>query len=172
EKGGYELEVRLQNPDVHSLFFARQLVAERADIPARIGVLRNLVAHAAHPAALNNNPLTLGSSIGLANGGAGTLGAFVRQGDVIGILSCSHVLARAGRAKENDSVYHPSPKDDALDSGEIGRLRRFVNLADEKKSHDADVAFAVLDASHKTGVANAIPKGQDWPKEGRPLRDI
>ncbi len=172
EKGKYELEVRLQNPDVQSFLFARQLVAERSDVPARVGVLRNLVAHAAHPAALNNKPLTLGSSVGLAKGGAGSLGGFVRQGEMIGILSCSHVLARAGRAAANDPIYHPSPKDDALANGEIAKLQRFVNLADRKPRYQADMAFGWLAAGHKAGVTNVVPKGHDWPSEGRALAEI
>ena len=168
---GFELEIRLQNPDVGSLLLARQLVTERVDLPARIGILKKLVVHGMHPAAMTNDTLTLGSSVGHAKGLAGSLGLFVQQGSSMGILSCSHVLARAGKAGEEDEVFHPSPKDDPLHHGAIGRLRRFVNLADTGAAHTADIALAILHKTCKIS-GNVVPRGHDWPSEGRGLGEV
>lgn len=167
ERDEFQLEVRLQYPDVYSLLKARRLVDERAAGKARIGVLKQLAAHSAvHPAALNNDPLTLGSSVGHATGAPGTLGLFVSVGTNRGFLSCSHVLAKCGKAVLGDAVFHPAPNDDRKNAA-VGTLRRFVDLS-TAGPHSMDAALAILEEGRRAGD-NRIPKGHGWPREGSSL---
>jgi hypothetical protein len=58
-----------------------------------------------------SSPLQSGYSICHYKDTAGTLGAVVRKGGKLYVLSNSHVLARAGKAKKGDPILFPSPYD-------------------------------------------------------------
>lgn len=57
------------------------------------------------------NPFQPGNSIGHFNTTAGTLGAVVTKGGELYILSNSHVLALAGKAKRGDAILYPGKID-------------------------------------------------------------
>lgn len=166
---GFVLEVRLQHADLQSLLYAQTLVKQRAGSGLPIGILSKVTGHAGvHPAALNNDPLTLGSSVAHVSGGPGTLGLFMQMGKKSGFLSCSHVLSNCGNARIGDAIHHPAPCD-SLEHEGIASLRTFVDLRGSGP-FAMDAAFAELaPGAHKGG--NSIPKGQDWPSEGRDLGD-
>ena len=72
----------------------------------------------------NGHTLFPGASIGLPDGGTGTLGGFVEDDYFTYILTNNHVAAESNMAKMGSSVIHPGPAD--ASSGEvIGRLSRF-----------------------------------------------
>lgn len=169
ENDGFEFEVRLQHANAQSVVRARTLVRERTGRDATIGVLSKITAYSggAHPAALNNAPLTLGSSIAHANGVPGSLGVFARSGKTVGFLSCSHVLANAGSAKAGDAIYHPAPNDNPVDHSPVATLRRFVDLRGSGPI-TMDAAFAAIEDKANIGD-NVVPKGEGWRNEGRAL---
>ncbi|MEW6547538.1 MAG: hypothetical protein AB1446_11605 [Bacillota bacterium] len=80
-------------------------------------------------------PLVPGVSIGHWRGGAGTLGAVVRDkrtGDLM-ILSNNHVLAngtdgRDDRARRGDPIRQPAPYDGGTEGDTVAHLERFVPL--------------------------------------------
>jgi hypothetical protein len=169
DNDAFALEVRLQHADLQSLFYAQTLVEQHAGGGVPIGLLSKVTAHSGvHPAALNNDPLTLGSSVAHVRGGPGTLGLFVQMGRTSGFLSCSHVLSNCGNAEVGDAIHHPAPCD-SLDHAGIGLLRSFVDLRGDGP-FAMDAAFAELvPGTRRDG--NIVPKGHDWPSEGRHLGD-
>jgi hypothetical protein len=168
--GMFEIELRLQNATVSALLRAKELARRHGMRSDSVGIVRKLVTHSApDPGALGNDPLTLGSSVGVVGGLAGTVGGFVRYANgARGVLSCSHVIARAGAGTKGDRVYHPSPNDDELGHRLIGRLDRFENMC-LAGPRPFDAAVAVLEDGLHSG-ANTIPTGRDFPLEGSPLR--
>ncbi|HHY94922.1 MAG TPA: hypothetical protein GX513_07920 [Firmicutes bacterium] len=80
-------------------------------------------------------PLVAGISIGHYRGGAGTLGAVVRDrrtGELM-ILSNNHVLANVtdgadGRASRGDPIRQPGGYDGGTEKDTVARLERFVPL--------------------------------------------
>ncbi len=172
EDDSFGIEIRLQNPSVSALLRARNLAALHGLDQGSIGIVRQLTTHAAagpHPAAVQNDPLTLGSSVGVDEGYAGTLGGFARDADgQVGILSCSHILARSGAGRPGDAVYHPSPVDDALQSKRIGSLKLFEDMR-KPGQRPWDAAFALVEGQGPRCGQNVIPKGQRFPKQGSAL---
>ena len=60
---------------------------------------------------------------------AGTVGAIVRKGKKLFLLSNSHVLAGAGIAALKDTVLYPGPGDGGkLTNNIVGALARFVKF--------------------------------------------
>jgi hypothetical protein len=170
DNDAFALEVRLQYADVQSVLYAKSLAKKRIGGEVPIGVLSKVAAHGGggvHPAALNNNPLTLGSSVAHVSGGPGTLGLFVQAGKKPGFLSCSHVLANGGTARKGDAIHHPATADDGMHHAKIGSLRQFVDLRGAGP-YAMDAAVAELAGTVRSD-GNKIPKGQGWPSEGRKL---
>jgi len=169
DNDAFALEVRLQHADVQSVLYAKTLAEKRIGGKVPIGILSKVAAHGGgvHPAALNNDPLTLGSSVAHVSGGPGTLGLFVQAGKTAGFLSCSHVLANGGDAETGDPIHHPATADDGIHHAKVGSLRRFVDLRGEGP-YAMDAAFAELLGTVKFG-GNKVPNGQGWPSEGRDL---
>jgi hypothetical protein len=166
--GGYNVQIRLQHPTVSALLQAKDLAAQYG-VAGTVGIVRKLATHAGpYPGALGNNPLTLGSSVGVQGGYAGTLGAFAKDAEGRpGILSCSHILARGGAGTPGDVIFHPSPIDDTLDHRQVGRLDQFEDMR-TPGVRPFDAAWALLDVAAAGGV-NEIPSGQRLPAEGRRL---
>jgi hypothetical protein len=161
----FAVEVRLQHANVQSILTARKLVGDFVGDQVPIGIVSKVTAQPGiHPAALNNDPLTVGSSVGHFRGIPGTLGLFVQMGRTPGFLSCSHVLSNSGDANLGDSIHHPAP-DDSPSHAEIGSLNRFIDLGDDGPL-TADVAFAALNPGTRVD-GNRVPTGHGWPAEGR-----
>jgi hypothetical protein len=113
----FALEVRLQHADPQSVLRAQTIVHDRVgkDIRVPIGIVSKVRAHPGgrgpYPGALDNDPLTIGSSVAHLTGEAGTLGVFVQKSGKTGFLSCSHVLSNCGSAVTGDAIHHPAPCD-------------------------------------------------------------
>ena len=89
----------------------------------------------------SGSALTIGASVGHVTAGVGSLGFFARRrsDDVLGLVSCNHVIAKCDEARDGDAIVSPS----IIDGGGniIGSLDgRYPRLADSV----ADCAFAVL----------------------------
>jgi hypothetical protein len=104
-------------------------------------------------------PLHVGASVAhYANRGAGSLGAFVGLPDgTVGILSCTHVLARRPRGNVNlgDPIRQPGPPDPATATDRVGRLTNFGTLIAEQREN-LDAAVARIDESY-TFIGNRVP---------------
>src|SRR5262245_33276254 len=75
------------------------------------------------------SPVQSGFSVGHVDITAGTLGAIVKKGTKLYILSNSHVLAEAGLAKLKDKVVYPGPSDGGkLPQHLVGTLAKFVKF--------------------------------------------
>jgi hypothetical protein len=93
------------------------------------------------------SPLQSGYSVGHVKITAGTLGAIVRKGKTLYLLSNSHVLALSGTAKKGDKVTYPGP-DDLGSSPEqiVGTLADFEEFeATEDFVNHVDAALARID---------------------------
>jgi Trypsin-like peptidase domain len=90
-------------------------------------------------------PLMSGFSVG-NDTDTGTLGALVRKGGKLFILSNSHVLARAGKGKKGDHIFYPGEADT---SGEPQKVGELSNIFPFKPGNDflnkMDVALARVD---------------------------
>jgi hypothetical protein len=124
-------------------------------------------------------PVQPGNSIGHVQVTAGTLGAFVKRGQQLMILSNSHVLALSGKAKKGDDILYPGkhdggkkPKDlvaklDAFIQFQTGG--DFVNhvdcaLAEPLESRIADI---------KEGIKGlGLPKGTIKAKRGMKVTKV
>lgn len=73
------------------------------------------------------NPIQPGYSIGHFQATAGTLGAIVKKGGKLYLLSNSHVLAESGKGKKGDKILFPGDADGGiLDDDVIGELEDFI----------------------------------------------
>ena len=119
------------------------------------------------------NPIEPGNSIGHVAIGAGTLGAVVRKGKVIHLLSNSHVLALSGTAKKGDDIIYPG----ALDGGGmpadlVATLSGFVKFqVGGDFVNRVDCAIAKPTPARLPNVVSEIrglgvPKGTIKPKRG------
>jgi hypothetical protein len=180
-KGSYKLEFRVHRR--HGAAYQRALEFRKKakreanieevsfiEIPSRTAIL-GVPGRATLTA--RKRPLHLGLSIGHADDGAGTLGAFVsdNQGNVC-ILSNNHVLALMGQAELEDPIYQPGRPDKQRLTAqeEIASLSNYV-IVTKKERDSADAAIAILDknAQHES---NRIPKGLGFPMEGRMIREV
>lgn len=73
-------------------------------------------------------PVRPGISIGHQDGTAGTLGALVRRGDEVFMLSNNHVLAMLNQANLEDAILQPGPGDGGSLLDQVGYLAEFVPL--------------------------------------------
>ncbi len=142
--GKTRLELRVTAAAGPNLVFARKLAedARSQGIEAELRVVhRPVIAPIAqsiqtqvnkqsadmNETRVRRRPLHLGLSVGHERGGAGSLGAFVRTPEGhVGILSCTHVLARGGQdaVKSGDLIHQPGPadQDPFLPSNRVGAL--------------------------------------------------
>lgn len=131
-------------------------------------------------------PLSLGASIGLVGGGAGSLGAFVSYRPPIsgsgrkrripqhqGILSNNHVLALVDRAEFGDLVYQPGfpHQKPILGETKVAKLSRTVAIArNTSNNFDAAVAELLAGVNHDGNVIpdhfpyqrQRLEREQDW----------
>jgi len=124
-------------------------------------------------------PLHIGASIANRRSMAGTLGAFVKLPDGgTGVLSCGHVLARAGRkwAAAKAPVHHPGQPEEnpVMDINRIGELTGLFAPFLDSQTNNLDAAVARLD-SDREHLGNTIvdlpciPSGFRGRPVGRPL---
>lgn len=95
-------------------------------------------------------PLHVGASIANRQSMAGTLGAFVNLPDgEIGVLSCGHVLARAGKkwGVAKNPVHQPGQPEEnpVLDANRVGELTKLFAPFVDSQVNNLDAAVARLD---------------------------
>jgi hypothetical protein len=154
QKSGYRLEVRVQRKGGSAWEQARNVqkqypsevnvaVIESVEVPP----LGAIAGQAPYSKSLTMRPLRLGSSVShLDDSASGSIGGFVL--DSTGrpaILSCSHVLALAGRADKELRVIHPGRLDvpTVSNANLIGDLGRFAVLS-RGGANGYDAAYAAL----------------------------
>jgi hypothetical protein len=119
---------------------------------------------------LTQRPLHIGLSIGHADDGAGTLGAFVvdSEGNEC-VLSNNHVLALMGSAELDDPIFQPGRPDQRLTGKrKIGNLSNYcVITKDDRDSIDAAVAALDEEIEHES---NRIPNS--FPMRGKKIRQV
>jgi hypothetical protein len=75
------------------------------------------------------SPVQSGFSVGHVAATAGTVGAIVRKGKKLFLLSNAHVLAESGRAMLEDTVLYPGRKDGGtVSKHRVGTLAAFVKF--------------------------------------------
>lgn len=116
-------------------------------------------------------PVRPGASIGHFRGSSGSVGLIVRR---IGtaqplLLSCSHVLALAGRAQAGDPIEQPADRDQVIGPNRVGMLTPwFTRITPGNFINDVDAALAtldpgqaasasILDIGNPSGVSNLLP---------------
>jgi hypothetical protein len=115
------------------------------------------------------SPLQSGFSIGHSReDAAGTLGALVRKGGKLHVLSNSHVLARAGKAKIGDAIVYPGKLDGGKTSkNTVAHLSEFVPfVTGEVFKNRVDAALAEV-AAERIGDVDFTIHGVK-----KPLRTI
>lgn len=127
------------------------------------------------PEAVNRRakPIQSGYSVGHVRITAGTVGAIVKKGKKLFILSNSHVLALSGKGKPGDVVIFPGDADrGAKEPQRVGTLHSFTPF---QKGSDlvnvADAALAAIDPTWIDQVDLSIlqtssPLGTITPKRG------
>ena len=117
-------------------------------------------------------PIQPGNSMGHIAITAGTLGAVVRKGKAIHLLSNSHVLARSGLAKKGDQILYPGKADGGARPvdvvAELSGFKPFVTGGDFVNR--ADCAIARPMAARRDLVSEikglGLPKGTVKPRRG------
>jgi hypothetical protein len=115
---------------------------------------------------VTRNPVQPGNSVGHIRSLGGTLGAFVKRGTQLMMLSNSHVLANSGKAKKGDDIIYPGKYDGGKKPADlVGKLVDFIQfeLGGDFVNH-VDCAIASLLDSRLEDVKTAIkflglPKG-------------
>ncbi|HEX8921136.1 MAG TPA: hypothetical protein VF766_06640, partial [Pyrinomonadaceae bacterium] len=126
-------------------------------------------------------PVQPGNSIGHAQVTAGTLGAFVKRGKQLMILSNSHVLALSGQAKKGDDILYPGKHDGGKKPKDlVARLADFIQfqaggdfvnhvdcaLAEPLESRLADIKQEIKGLGLPKGIIKA-KRGMKVTKVGR-----
>jgi len=118
-------------------------------------------------------PLQSGFSVGHVRSTAGTLGALVKRGGKLFVLSNSHVLAQSGKGKAGDQIVYPGPADGgALPANLVATLSHFSPFdTTGAMVNRVDAALAEIDASRLGGLVFDIhrantPFGVTKPKRG------
>ncbi|MDX1981431.1 MAG: hypothetical protein SFV51_14270 [Bryobacteraceae bacterium] len=126
-----------------------QRIPERFTIPGfpRLRFLRDVQPISGIPVAHGPTSLAPGSELAHFAGTKGTLGLVVRRdtGPVLPLtLSCSHVLARSGRARAQDSVESPVDANSSIAFHRVGSLLKFTELRQDS-DNPVDGALASID---------------------------
>jgi hypothetical protein len=119
-------------------------------------------------------PLRSGFSVGHIKISAGTLGAIVKKGKTLYLLSNSHVLALSGKGKTGDAVTYPGPDDsEAGQKQVVGTLANFVQFdkTDDFVNH-VDAALARIDKEWADKINLSIFKAKTPLKMADPVRDM
>jgi hypothetical protein len=165
-QGEYSLAVRIQRPGLLESPLVEQLrrqakgevdvrIVGRIDKRARTRRVRSTAAAAALVPWYQRNarPLSIGASVGHVKVTAGTIGAFVRRGEIVYLLSNNHVLANEDLAAAGDRILQRAAFDGGRQPSErVARLRVWIKL---KKSgaNFADAALAEIDKGVRFDVS-------------------
>lgn len=128
---------------------------------------------------VRRKPVQPGNSIGHVDVSAGTLGAFVKHGKQLLILSNSHVLANSGKAKKGDDIVYPGKRDGGQKPKDlVARLADFVQFqtGGDFVNH-VDCAIAEPLESRLADIKQEIkglglPKGKIKPKRGMKITKV
>jgi hypothetical protein len=119
------------------------------------------------------NPVQPGNSVGHIKSLGGTLGAFVKRGTQLMMLSNSHVLANSGKAEKGDDIIYPGKYDGGKKPADlVGKLADFIQFElGGEFVNKVDCAIASLLESRMKDIKTAIkllglPKGVIKPKRG------
>ncbi len=127
----------------------------------------------AHPASIpTDGALFIGSSIGSARGGSGTLGCFAKRGRETFLVSTATVLAPQPQAKLGDWIHSPArPEVKQLSARtSVARLEAFASPTPEELA-DVDAATARLEKwVHHRG--NRLPDYDGFSQSGREVDRI
>jgi hypothetical protein len=135
----------------HSIEIPKQLLLNTTGLTIRTDVQEWEQAPVAH------GLLSSGASIGDLAGNSGTMTMAVRDnatGDPL-ILSCSHVLAAAGRGRLGDQVESPASPGENPGPNVVGHLLRFTRIDPGSLSNAVDAAVA--DPLTDIDLSNEIP---------------
>jgi hypothetical protein len=177
-RGEYSLAVRVQRPSlVQSALMERLSREARGEVDVRVIGRVDKRARRSRKAGgrgagarrtpwyrLNTRPLLIGASVGHVEVTAGTLGAFVKRGETVCLLSNNHVLANEDLAKAGDRILQRAAYDGGRPGSErVARLRAWVKL-NRKRANRVDAAMAAIepgidwDASRLRGLASGADK--------------
>jgi len=118
------------------------------------------------------NPIQPGNSIGHSSCLAGTLGAIVKRGKTLLLLSNSHVLAASGKARKGAPIIYPAKRDKGKFPDDIiAKLDKHIKFkTGGEYVNFADCAVAKLVKNNKTVIASIRtiggPTGIVRPKRG------
>ena len=119
-------------------------------------------------------PLQSGFSVGHVKITAGTLGAIVRKGKSLYLLSNSHVLALSGKGKKGDNVIYPGPAD--ADSGDKQIVATLADVAKFERTEDlvnhVDAALARIDKEWEKKINLSIFRAKAPLKLTDPVRGM
>lgn len=120
------------------------------------------------------SPVQSGFSVGHVDASAGTIGAIVKKGTKLYILSNSHVLAEAGLGKIKDKVLYPGPADGGkLSKHLVGTLAKFIKFkAGGKFLNHVDCALCEIDAARLGDLDLSIFGVKGLPKTVKAKRDM
>lgn len=123
-------------------------------------------------------PLMIGTSVGHYAITCGSIGAFVKHGSDICILSNNHVIANQNDAKAGDVILQPGAHDGGTkDKDVVATLTKFVTI--KENGNLVDAAYAVLGKGEKydpstihgvgklAGTADEVEVGEELAKFGR-----
>jgi hypothetical protein len=102
------------------------------------------------------SPLASGFSVGnLVD--TGTLGAIVKKGKRLFVLSNSHVLAKSGNGKVGDHIIFPGEADNGGNNQQIGKLSKILKFKPgEDFLNEVDAALAEIDENFLAGIDFSI----------------
>jgi hypothetical protein len=157
---GFGLALRVTSADVLALPSVEDVLkryGDEAEVRV-VGPVRAATGTGAAGSRLRWLVLHPGASVAHPDVTAGTLGAFVRDGDGrVLLLSNNHVLADTDRAQVGDPVLSPGPADGGRrDLDRVATLTSFECLSAGRNLLDLAVA-AVDDPAHVGG--NEVPEG-------------
>ena len=120
------------------------------------------------------SPVQSGFSVGHVDASAGTVGAIVKKGKKLYILSNSHVLAEAGLGKIKDNVLYPGPADGGtLSRHFVGTLAKFIKFRSGGKFlNRVDCALCEIDAARLGDLDLSIFGVKGLPKTVKAKRDM
>ena len=120
------------------------------------------------------SPIQSGFSVAHIKITAGTVGAIVKRGGRLHILSNSHVLALGGKAKLGDKIVYPGPADGGAPPADLVASLAFVHPFDTSGAfvNRVDAALAEIAAARLPDVSLAIAKAVKPLGTVLPRRDM
>jgi hypothetical protein len=120
------------------------------------------------------SPVQSGFSVGHVDISAGTVGALVKKGKKLFILSNSHVLADSGLGKIKDKVLYPGPHDGGkLPKHLVGALAKFVKFkVGGSFVNHVDCAICEIDTTRLGDLDLSIFGIKGLPKTIKAKRDM